>query len=117
MNVKILAVCAAAAMLLPACASSNKQGVGSDCGKALDAYHAALVASDPGDGTGPNLTDAEESLQQNAVVAACDLAGFQAFLKGTGYDYTSGPDAIAIGDPTLVFKAFCSGAPKPNHCS
>jgi hypothetical protein len=36
--------------------------------------------------------------------------GFQAFLTGPGYDYTKGPDAIAIGDPATVYRAFCNGA-------
>jgi len=95
------------------CSSSSSVNA-SKCGRTLDTYHAALVASD--DGTGPNLSDAQQAVNQDAVVRDCDEATFQALLKGDGYDYTQGPDAIALADPHDVFAAFCGDAPKPNHC-
>jgi hypothetical protein len=103
--------------------SSNSQGTGKDCGKALDSYHAALVASDP-DGTGATLTNAQETTyqnnvvkNQNNVVKNWSEAGFQGLIKGNGYDYTTGPDAIAGADPASVYRAFCNGAATPNDCS
>jgi hypothetical protein len=103
-------------LMLSACGSSNSQGLGSDCGKALDSYHAALVASDT-NGTGSTLTNGQEASYQNNVVKNCSEAGFEGLIKGNGYDYTTGPDAVAGGDPASVYKSFCDGAPTPNDCS
>lgn len=91
--------------------SSDAKG----CGTALDSYHAALVASDT-DGTGPNLTAAEETSHQSAVVRKCDQATFEALITGPNYDYTAGPDAIAIGETARVYAAFCADATGPNEC-
>lgn len=95
-------------LLLPACSGSSVDSA--TCGKSLDSYHRALVASSD------SLTSAEEETYQHAVVADCNKATFEALLTGKGYDYTTGPGTIAFGDPDAVFAAFCVGAPKPNHC-
>lgn len=113
---KLLSVFAAVALAaLGAAGCGGGSGDDATCGKALDSYNAALVASDT-DGSGPNLTDVQERAHQDAVVKACDQAQFEAFIKGPNYDYSSGPDAIAIGDPSQVYAAFCDGAAEPNAC-
>jgi hypothetical protein len=95
-------------LLLPACSSSAVDARA--CGNALDEYHVALVSSNH------NLRAMVEGNLQHGIVAACDQATFKALLTGPAYDYTEEPGAIATGDPEAVFKAFCDGAPEPNHC-
>ncbi len=111
---KLLAAIVGVALVLAGCGSSSTAEFKA-CGRALDDYHAALVDSDL-DGYGPDLDSGTEDAHQYDVVSHCSQSEFEALLSGDGYDYTAGPDAIALGDPDAVYQAFCSGAREPNRC-
>ena len=75
------------------------------CGNALDRYSTDLVASDA-DGKGPTLAPTELRSHQVAVVKNCTEDQFVTLIKGYGYDYTKGIDAITSHDPRQTYRTF-----------
>jgi len=91
------------------CSSGDNGGIAgrnaAACGTVLDRYNTDLVASD-GDGSGPTLAPSEIRSHQIEVVKNCTEDQFVALIKGYGYDYTKGADAITTHDPRQVYETF-----------